>query len=385
MSKLSLKECEELLTLLKARSLLKLRPLYSSMVVSVKWSFVDDDSETAFTDGISITIGIKFWSKLDNNKERLFLMLHEICHIILMHTMRYKSFSINDKNANIYNMAADYFINLMLLTEDDNSMLEMPLGGLYESDYSGLSTEEIYQLLINSSIKAPVSFNPDLKPSKDTSSKGKQEEIKSHIKSGMDKQTSNSYGMGSSILMNDLAIAFKESKVNWKAALKKYATQLYPKGKSYSKPSRRTMFNKRLYIKTPTQDLRIEDMLVYIDVSYSCTQDDILDMLSELNFIFNNLKPKEILFSSFNTKIVETFSIKSLTDFPDTIGISGGTDVQCCIDHINAHKRPVSVAIILSDFYTDRFNKPDKVPLLMLCINHENFTSSNGKVIHYNP
>ena len=384
MSKLTKKECEDLLVLLKSRSLLKVRPLFSSMVVSIKWSFVDDDELTACTNGISICIGIKFWSELASNKERLFLMLHEICHIILMHVERFQSLSIKNKNANLYNMAADYFINLMLITEDTNSMLTMPNGGLYDESFSGLSTEEIYKKLPNN-WGDNKNYNPDLKPDKETSSKAKTEEVKSIIKGAMGKDSSRNYGSSSTILMNDLAIVFKESKVNWKSALKKYATQLCPKGRSYARPSRRTMFNKRLYIKTPKQDVKIEDMLVYIDVSYSCTEKDVLNMLSELNYIFKNFKPNEILFSSFNTDIRETFSIKSLVDFPATMKISGGTDVQCCIDHINAHTRPVSVAIILSDFYTDKFNKPDKVPLLMLCINHENFTSNNGKVIHYNP
>lgn len=378
------KECEESLSFLKAKALLKLRPLYSSMVVSIKWKFVDQDI-TAHTDGISVTVGIKFWSKLDN-KERLFLMLHEICHVLLMHVVRFQSLKAKAKDAAMYNAAADYFINLMLLDDNTKELYAMPKGesaGLYDEQYRDMSTDEIYKLLIKNNTKVPLSgMEGDLKSSKHSNDIGKKAEVLDIIKNAVMKDKNAGFNR-SDIFSDALDTLFKEPKINWKSALKKYATQLFRIGKGYQKLHRRTMFNKKLYIKTPRTDVRIEDVLIYIDVSVSCSNEDITNMLTELHYITKKFKPKKILFSTFNTEICETFTIKSLKDIPTTIKVRGGTEVQVCIDHINQYKSPVSVAIIMSDAYTPSFSVPNKVPLLMLVINNPDYEKDKVKVIHY--
>ena len=382
---MNIKECEESISFLKARSLLKLRPLYSSMIVSLKWKFVDQDI-TAYTNGITITIGTGFWSKLDT-KERLFIMLHEICHILLMHIARFISLKSKAKNAEIYNHAADYFINLMLLDDNDNDLFEMPKGdlkGLCDDKYTDMSTDEIYkQLMKDPNTKQQCNgIGLDLKPDKASNDAGNKAEVLDIVKNAVTKDKASGHSK-SGVFSDALQVLFKEPKINWKSALKKYATQMFKTGKGYQRLHRRTMFNKKLYIKTPRTDVRIEDMLIYIDVSVSCSDQDITDMLTELNYIVKKFKPKKVVFSTFNTEICETFIIKSLKDIPTTIKVRGGTEVQVCIDHVNQYKDPVSLAIIMSDAWTDPFNTPNKVPLLMLVINNPNYTKDGVKVIHY--
>ncbi len=74
-------------------------------------------------------------------KERLFVYLHEIGHVILMHMFRR-----GDRNHRLWNVACDYAVN-DLLSECIGPV--MPSSALYDLKYHGMSAEEIYAGLVD--------------------------------------------------------------------------------------------------------------------------------------------------------------------------------------------------------------------------------------------
>ena len=112
---------------------------------------------TCSTDGRSLNYNPQFVDNLTQN-EKLFLYLHEICHIILGHSVRRKG-----RDPKLWNIAGDHAVNILLRESVD---LPRPEGGLYNSNYQGLSAEEIYSKL-NEEFPEDIRNSPPSEPEPD--------------------------------------------------------------------------------------------------------------------------------------------------------------------------------------------------------------------------
>ena len=100
--------------------------------------------QTAATDGKSYFYNPDFVNKLDE-KEINFLTVHEVLHPALGHLWRR-----GNRDALIWNHAADYCINGMILESDPTGKyFKMIEGGLHDTKFQGMYSEEIYDILIN--------------------------------------------------------------------------------------------------------------------------------------------------------------------------------------------------------------------------------------------
>jgi len=93
---------------------------------------------TLSTNGKDLRFNPDFTNSL-SQKERIFCFLHEIGHIIFMHHFRR-----GDRDPDIWNMAGDYAINIML---SDSVDIDFPENCLIDAKYTGWSTEKIYDEL----------------------------------------------------------------------------------------------------------------------------------------------------------------------------------------------------------------------------------------------
>jgi predicted metal-dependent peptidase len=73
--------------------------------------------------------------------ELKFIIGHELMHVGLLHHKRRE-----DRNAYLWNIACDYVINAWLIEMGVGEM--PPRGGLYDAQYSGMSSNEIYEKLL---------------------------------------------------------------------------------------------------------------------------------------------------------------------------------------------------------------------------------------------
>lgn len=76
---------------------------------------------------INIELGSSFWETI-NSKQKSFLLLHELFHLIFRHVTTI--FGVYDKD--IMNYATDFYINYLLVEED----YEFIKGGLYYEDFN---------------------------------------------------------------------------------------------------------------------------------------------------------------------------------------------------------------------------------------------------------
>lgn len=64
---------------------------FLGLLLKKTWIYEDESIETAITDGLSIVINPKFFAKLQPH-EKVFVLEHELLHIILKHTIREKEY-----------------------------------------------------------------------------------------------------------------------------------------------------------------------------------------------------------------------------------------------------------------------------------------------------
>jgi predicted metal-dependent peptidase len=132
---------EERMTLARVQMYLKF-PFYAQLAMNLQ-IVRDDNVETAATDGENLLYNESFIEALSET-ELNFLVLHEVLHCALGHLWR-----VGDgRDPRLFNIAADYVINGMIIQTDPKSkFFAMPKGGLHDVRFYNMSTEEVYEYL----------------------------------------------------------------------------------------------------------------------------------------------------------------------------------------------------------------------------------------------
>ena len=98
----------------------------------------DETKPTMATDGLKIYYSPDFVKNL-LAEEIQGVLFHEGCHVIFEHHLR-----IGKRNPRLWNVAADYVINMYIV---DALKMSLPEGGLYDSRFKGMGAEKVYSIL----------------------------------------------------------------------------------------------------------------------------------------------------------------------------------------------------------------------------------------------
>lgn len=105
---------------------------------------------TACTDAKKIYFDCSFYSKL-SQKERTFVLAHEIWHCVMMHFARKQT-----REPELWNVATDMEVNALLKSEARGRLIEPPAEVLFPPpELAGKSAEEIYDALQKEAQKLP--------------------------------------------------------------------------------------------------------------------------------------------------------------------------------------------------------------------------------------
>lgn len=119
-------------------SLLLKHPFFGQVSLSLKLKEADDWCDTMAVDGRYLFYNTKFVESLDA-QEMIFLVGHEVMHVVYEHFMR-----MDKRNNLLFNIAGDYVINDILIK---NNVGKAPENVLHDKKYSGMTTEQVYDLL----------------------------------------------------------------------------------------------------------------------------------------------------------------------------------------------------------------------------------------------
>lgn len=363
------------LHLLRAKNTISAKYAFFSYLISRLGFALDEECETACTDGETLFFGPSFLEKLDDD-ETVFLMLHELMHCVLRHTSRTGS-----RNAFLFNVAADIVSNSILLetfapagsgagftVAGETPMHIAPDG----SEGREHTTEEVYQMLLKDPEMKKAGGNL-LSPSgedgdggytllDDHSLWGKGENSKASddewsrriIEAAAHAKTCGQDGHIPTYI-RQMIDRFNSREVDWKTALHNFCRRIDFFDYSWMRGDRRyTQQDLYLpdYTETDSDELEASDLLFFVDTSGSMSDEEVGMLMAEIRSaisIFNNRLKGKLGF--FDTQVIEPVEFDDEQSFKmiEAKG-GGGTDFKCIFKYIDKNeKKPPAAIIIMTD------------------------------------
>jgi predicted metal-dependent peptidase len=368
------------------------------MVGKVK---VDDEVETAKTNGVDVTYGRAFVDRL-NDKELAFLILHENMHKAYRHLVVWES--LYRKNPQLANMACDYVINLQIRDYDPNcNETEMPKDadgevlGLIDEQYRGMDAHQVYVLLEKEQKQGgqngegsggkPQLDDHDWEGAKQQSAQEKEQttrEIEGALRQGA--LLAGRLKGNISREMQDLLTP----KVDWREALRDFVKSS-TQGKDQTTWRR---LHKRYIgmdiIMPSTYDEKVGSIVVAVDTSGSIGGAELAQFLSEVKSICEEVSPEKIDLLYWDTEVAghETYQSNELSNVTQVTQAKGGggTDPACVPKYVTTNKLEPECIIMLTDGYIGRQDENDYhigKPFMWCIKGNPRFDEAVvGKVVH---
>ena len=353
--------------LLKAKIELMTRSVFLSTInLSVK-HVVSKMVDTAGTDCKQIIYNPDFCKNL-SIIELTGLMAHECWHIAFMHKLRQ-----GDRNSILWNKAADYVINNMLL----DSGYTLPPGGLADKIYIDMSTEQVYDALLKNNESQEEYELLDLL---DTA--GNAEEATEAVKNILVKAVTQSKIAGKAAgeipesILRDIDELINP-RLPWPTLLNKFVSTTVKLNYSWARRNRRY---KTVYLPS-LHSYGLSSLTFAIDTSGSVTSEDLRTMLSEIRGIQNSFHPKHMKILDCDAEIHNVYDINYTTDILSLeFSGGGGTSFEPVMEYVK--KNPTQALIYFTDLHADVPIDP-KIPVLWICTSDAE-KMPFGKTVYFN-
>lgn len=354
--------------------------LFSLKQIIVRTMPLIQEITTAATDGKHLYIHPGFFTDLSVT-QRIGLLAHEVLHVALDHMHRR-----GNRDPRVWNVAGDYVINGMLL----KAGYQLPAGGLCDSQYDGMSTEQVYDILHKKSdeqkkqliAKCPQDIQyPE--QAKDPSTAVTKEDVADIVLRATTQAKAMGQDPGS--LPSEIGIQLQRTinpPLPWNVILQNYLTNFSKDDYTFRRPNRR--FLPKAYLPTAHSEA-ICDLAVCVDTSSSVDDHQFNDFITKIYEMQQLLKPKKISVMAFNTGFVSEQEVDE-NECPFRklkFNGRGGTSIKPVHKWI-AEKKP-TVALIFTDGYFSQSQPLDlSIPLVWLIYNNNRWQSQvGGRVIHY--
>ena len=333
---------------------------YSTILFNLKQVWTND-IPTAATDGIKLLINPDWFCALTQPKQ-IGLLIHEVSHVALDHNSRGKNL---DKEK--YNRAADYVINLQITDEG----YEIPDGGLLDTQYRGMSTEEVYTLLEDSN----EPYVCDIQECDEETQQQIQEIlIKAITASKLAKETVGTISGEAERLLEEVL----NTKLPWETLLQNYVDTFINEDYSWKKPNRRysDIILPSLYSEG------IDSIVFCNDASVSVSDEDFNKGLCEFRSVREKLNPRETTIISFDTEIKNICVLQRDEEIPNISYIGyGGTCILPVFEYLK-DKQP-SLVVIFSDGEFDPIEEIPNYPVLWILTSDYSYSITFGDIIYY--
>lgn len=385
----------------KALIVLKwLRPFYSS-VYEVMNKISSEEIPTMAVSADKFFYNEEFSEKLPFS-EFMFVILHEVAHIALMHAVR-----VRDRDPKLWNVACDLYVNKLLNDEfsigkptDDpfginrsRANITMPSDVLFfdkisiDADSVDMLYDELYkqgkvngyfaditasEVIDNGGLlhkeyefvikragceykfKMNRNYVLDLKSPGDSGSKLQADADARRLLA--DAQIRNELhnrnaGNGSGTLER-LCSELMKSKLNWKKILRKYLIENQQTDISFSKPDKRMYWQNAIYPgPAPSPDKALKDVKICIDTSGSISDNDLAEFIAHVRKLFKQYKVSaELIY--WDAKVQSGGNLKDAKDIGKVqIKGGGGTDPACIFEYLDEKRAKVITTIVLTDGY----------------------------------
>ena len=371
-------------------------PFFGSLILKARMQ-ASVKIPTACTDGIDFWINPFFWKDLNRAKRRG-LLKHEVLHKAFCHPTRGMG-----KDPRVWNMAADYAINLLVKDSGD----ELPDGGLLDEKYRNMAAEQIYQQLIKEQPEQDPDGTGKSEPCEggqggqqpgsdqpgegDTPGSGKgaggyqpgsepwdigsvkaptlegdniQAEIdQMELDAKTDLQEAAQIAKSAGKLpagMDRLIDSLCEPFINWRAELQDFFDAKVPNDYSFLQPNRR--YSGQAVIMPGLDGVNLGSIIFAADTSGSVSADELKQVSSEITAVADDLEPETLHVLWWDTQVsVQTFEQGDLVDLSTLKPVGGGgTRINGVFDWIDENEPdPVAVVVLTDGHFWDTPEEPD--------------------------
>jgi len=390
--------------------LLLRHPFFGNMATRLKIMAADDWLPTAAVDGRNLYYNTQFFNAM-NNKEIEFVIAHEILHMVYDHLGRR-----DDRNPMLYNIAADYIVNNLLVRErigDKPSIVDC----FQDFKYEGWTSEEVYDELFKEAQKNGEDYLKQLgemldehlenesgsggeegEEEKDANgnavskkpAKYSKEEIKK-IKDEIKEATINAAqaaGAGNTPAgVQRMIQQLTEPKMNWREILRQQIQSTIKSDYTFMRPSRKG-WHTGAVLPGMNFDETI-DICIALDMSGSIGNSQAQDFLSEVKGIMDEYKDYKIKIWCFDTAVYneDDFSAddgRELTDYE--IHGGGGTDFMVNWTYMKENDIQPKKFLMFTDGYAwDSWGDADYCDTVFVIHSHhdKNLQAPFGQTAHY--
>lgn len=369
----STQECEAALT--KARVTLLARPssaFFSTLAMGLPFSFCPK-TPTAYTTGKKVVLGTDFFMGL-SSEARIFLILHEVMHVALLHVDPKR---IATRNKKKWNVAADYVINLALVQNG----FEMPPMGLLNHAYTDMSTEQVYDSLPEEDTSEPD--HDDLQP--EESSESFSEEltrdvqeilVRAAIQSKQNNDKPGTIPGEIEILLDKLL----NPKLPWQTIIRRWFTAFSKNDYSFRKPNRRYFPQ---HILPSLYSPSLGEGAVFVDSSGSVSDEAFNQIISEIQTILHQLKPPSIQVGLFDHGLRSVTKVRYITELKNiTFTGRGGTYITPVMEWAKKNKPQYLLVFSDGEFGISQ-NEDPGMPVLWVIYDNPYFQAPFGKVVNF--
>ena len=280
----------------------------------------DEGVETACTDGKVIMYNPSFVEKMPMDQV-LGLLCHEVMHCAIGTIWRRGA-----RIHKLWNIAEDYAINAVI---EETKGIQLPVGGLLEPQYSGLSGEEIYA-------KLPVTFIApkgwDIGGTKEQAGgEGKEAQVEWQVAVQQAASVAKARGQLPASLEKFVG-ALLEPTVDWRAVLWRFLQASTKDDFSYRRPSQRGM-TLGAYLPILYSE-RVGEIVWAVDTSRS-TSEYLTAFASEFNAAVLMVRPSKtwVMYADCKVQKVEEFE-EGEAVIPKVIPGGGGTSFCPVFDEV---------------------------------------------------
>ena len=350
--------------------LLLRHPFFGNMATRLRIQAADDWLPTAAVDGRNLYFNTQFFNAMDN-KEIEFVIAHEILHCVFDHLGRRE-----DRNPMLYNIAADYKVNNLLVRErigKKPSLVDCYQDFQYEADTS----EEIYDKLFEEAEKRGKEFLEELGELLDEHldmegdgngdegdqegkegkgrpkySKEEMKKIRDEIKESM-MQAAQAAGAGNTPgEIQRMIKELTEPKMNWRELLRQQIQSTIKHDFTFSRPNRKGWHSGAILPGMNFQDTI--DVAIGLDMSGSIGDAQAKDFLGEIKGIMEEYKDYNIKLWCFDTNVYneQDFNADGGDDLLDyDIYGGGGTDFDANWNYMKENGIEPKKFIMFTDGY----------------------------------
>ncbi|AQT47997.1 DUF2201 family putative metallopeptidase [Bartonella choladocola] len=362
----------------KARmQLLWQQPFFAVMLLNLKLVETTDNPQvsTMATDGKSLFYHPSFIEQL-SLQQLIFILAHEVMHVALEHHLRCRG-----RDMKLWNMATDYAINLQLV---EACIGEKPEGMLLDYEFSNMSAEEIYPLLIiepaaqqqtqDNAISSPQS-GQDSDPGGcgavldacKNANVSELSQMKRDIQTSIRQAISIAAGKagGRENLPSGIRNIMDNSTkpiIDWRQTLRDYIDDSTRQDYSWSSPNRR-MLSLDIIVPGLVSD-GLNQLVVAIDTSASIDQKLLQLFATEIQAAFDEGIADElvVIYADQRVRKTETFT-KGDKLILEAVG-KGGTSFIDTFLWINKHASNASVIVYFTDLQTTEFGHEPMAPVI---------------------